>query len=102
LLAASQFGFERTLHRRIGRQFALRQEFIVFHEQFGLQNMEPVKFAEQICRGVGHRSERIFRMRLLPRSEGFMRLGELQIVHVAVTLIQAGCPEGNAPKRRNR
>jgi hypothetical protein len=95
LFGAPQLGFERALHGWIRSLLFLDQKFFVLHKKLGLKDVEAIEFGEEIRRGVGNRSQRILRMELFPGGETLMRLGELQVIHVPITQIQAGSGERN-------
>ena len=64
------------------------------HKEFRLENVQPVEFGEQICRGIRSRGEGIVGMRLRVVGESLVRRCELQIVHLQVTPVE---PSGGAP-----
>ena len=59
------------------------------HEEFRLQNLEPVEFGKQISGGVGSGRKRVLGMHLRIIREGLVRGGELQVIHLHVAQIES-------------
>ena len=100
LSAPVQIIFKTLAYRRIGNGLFHSTKGTILDEELRLQNVQTIEFAEKICRGIGHWTQRIFRMLPLPLREGAMGSVEIEVVHLPVALIDerrgghACCPSG--------
>jgi hypothetical protein len=79
---------ERLAHGRVGQQLGAIVEPAVVSEELHIDDSESFELAEQIGCGVRSSAQRVRRMRLHPARELRVRAGKVEVVHVAITLIQ--------------
>ena len=58
------------------------------NEELGLQDVQSVKFREEVRSRVRNRTHRIVRVLTLPLAKRPVGLGELHVVHLPVTFIE--------------
>ena len=99
-LADSMAASNLLLHLGIGCKFVVGDEVLVVGEELRLQNVEPVEFGEQVGGRIGGRTQGIVGMRALPLLERLVGLGELQVIHCRVAVIEQAGGCGEACRRR--
>ena len=67
----------------VGLEFVVGHEVLIMGEEFGLENVKPVEFAEEVCGGVGNGTHGVGGIETLILLERAVRFGELHVVHLA-------------------
>src|SRR5580658_2513420 len=90
----SQFLIEGLADFGVGGHLGPAVEHAVVDKKLGVENVQPIKFSEQKCRGVRNRAERVFGVIALPFRKSFVSVVEVEIVHLPESAIDNGVNGG--------
>src|SRR5215469_6988798 len=101
MLTLFEGGFKERFGLWVGVEFVKVKEVVVVGPELRTQEVQAVEFGKQVRGGVRDGAQWVRRRFALVFRERFMGVVELEIVHLAVTLIEKGCAAEGSGRQQN-